>query len=70
MYLADVFTVNANLAGIPAISVPCGLVDGLPAGLQLTGRPFGEATLFRAAAAYERVQPFRNLVPPGGRASG
>jgi aspartyl-tRNA(Asn)/glutamyl-tRNA(Gln) amidotransferase subunit A len=54
MYLADVFTVSANLAGIPAISVPCGFVEGLPVGLQLTGRAFGEATILRAAAAYER----------------
>ncbi|MEX1128351.1 MAG: Asp-tRNA(Asn)/Glu-tRNA(Gln) amidotransferase subunit GatA [Vicinamibacterales bacterium] len=54
MYLADVFTVSANLAGIPAISVPCGWVEGLPVGLQLTGPAFGEATILRAAAAYER----------------
>jgi aspartyl-tRNA(Asn)/glutamyl-tRNA(Gln) amidotransferase subunit A len=54
MYLADVFTVSANLAGIPAISVPCGLVEGLPVGLQLTGPAFGEAAILRAAAAYER----------------
>jgi aspartyl-tRNA(Asn)/glutamyl-tRNA(Gln) amidotransferase subunit A len=54
MYLADVFTVSANLAGIPAISVPCGLVEGLPVGLQLTGPAFGEAAILKAAAAYER----------------
>ena len=55
MYLADVFTVSANLAGLPAISVPCGFTaGGLPIGLQLTGRPFDEATLLRIADAYER----------------
>ncbi|MBA2301778.1 MAG: Asp-tRNA(Asn)/Glu-tRNA(Gln) amidotransferase subunit GatA, partial [Acidobacteria bacterium] len=58
MYLADVFTVSANLAGIPAISVPCGFADGLPVGLQLTGRAWEERTLFRAAAAYERLTPW------------
>jgi aspartyl-tRNA(Asn)/glutamyl-tRNA(Gln) amidotransferase subunit A len=55
MYLADVFTVSANLAGLPAVSVPCGLTaDRLPIGLQLTGRRFDEATLLRIAEAYER----------------
>jgi aspartyl-tRNA(Asn)/glutamyl-tRNA(Gln) amidotransferase subunit A len=55
MYLADVFTVSANLTGLPAVSVPCGFTgDRLPAGLQLTGRPFDEATLLRIAEAYER----------------
>jgi aspartyl-tRNA(Asn)/glutamyl-tRNA(Gln) amidotransferase subunit A len=55
MYLADVFTVSANLAGLPAISVPCGFTsDSLPIGLQLTGRMFDESTLFRAAHAYEQ----------------
>ena len=55
MYLADVFTVSANLAGLPAISVPCGFSpDQLPIGLQLTGRAFDEATLLRVADAYER----------------
>ena len=55
MYLADVFTVSANLAGLPAISIPCGFTrDRLPIGLQLTGRRFDEATLLRAADAYER----------------
>ncbi|MGH9314092.1 MAG: Asp-tRNA(Asn)/Glu-tRNA(Gln) amidotransferase subunit GatA [Vicinamibacterales bacterium] len=54
MYLADVFTVSAPLAGLPAISVPCGFADRLPVGLQLVGRPFDEATIFRIAHAYER----------------
>ena len=55
MYLADVFTVSAPLAGLPAISVPCGFAPGrLPIGLQLTGRRFDEATVLRVADAYER----------------
>ncbi len=65
MYLADVFTVSANLAGIPAISVPCGFVDGLPTGLQFTGRAWDEATLFRAAANYERLTPWSARAPRG-----
>jgi aspartyl-tRNA(Asn)/glutamyl-tRNA(Gln) amidotransferase subunit A len=55
MYLADVFTVSANLSGLPAVSVPCGRSsDGLPIGLQLTGRPFDEATVLKAADGVER----------------
>src|SRR5581483_10203772 len=55
MYLADVFTVSANLAGLPAISLPCGFTSsGLPIGLQFTGRRFDESTILRAADAYER----------------
>ena len=55
MYLADVFTVSANLAGLPAVSIPCGFTSNhLPIGLQLTGRRFDEATLLRLADAYER----------------
>jgi aspartyl-tRNA(Asn)/glutamyl-tRNA(Gln) amidotransferase subunit A len=55
MYLIDVFTVSANLAGLPAISVPCGFsANRLPIGLQLTGKPFDEPTLLRIADAYER----------------
>jgi aspartyl-tRNA(Asn)/glutamyl-tRNA(Gln) amidotransferase subunit A len=55
MYLSDIFTVTANLAGIPAMSVPIGRVDGLPIGGQVMARHFDEATLFRAAYAIERA---------------
>jgi aspartyl-tRNA(Asn)/glutamyl-tRNA(Gln) amidotransferase subunit A len=65
MYLADVFTVSANLAGLPAISAPCGFTaDRLPVGLQLTGRRFDEATLFRVADAYERDTAWWKQPPP------
>ena len=54
MYLNDIFTIPANLAGVPAVSVPCGLDSaGLPIGLQLTAPVLGERTLLRAAAALE-----------------
>ncbi|WP_332449643.1 Asp-tRNA(Asn)/Glu-tRNA(Gln) amidotransferase subunit GatA [Methanoculleus sp.] len=54
MYLSDILTVPANLAGIPAISVPCGRVDGLPVGLQLMGRQFEDERVVDAAFAYEQ----------------
>ena len=57
MYRADVLTLPASLAGLPAISVPCGFVDGLPAGLQLIAPPLHEARLLRVADAYERLRP-------------
>ena len=54
MYLNDVFTVTVNMAGLPGIAVPAGVTgDGLPLGLQLIGRPFDEAMLFRTAQAIE-----------------
>lgn len=55
MYLSDIFTIPANLAGVPALSVPCGFTaGGLPIGLQLMGRPFEETTLLRAGYALEQ----------------
>ncbi len=55
MYLSDIFTIPANLAGVPALSVPCGFAGGkLPIGLQLMGRPFEETTLLRAGYALEQ----------------
>ena len=54
MYLSDIYTISVNLAGVPGISIPCGYADGMPVGLQLIGKPFGEGTLFRAAYAFEQ----------------
>jgi aspartyl-tRNA(Asn)/glutamyl-tRNA(Gln) amidotransferase subunit A len=55
MYLSDIYTISVNLAGLPAIAVPCGFSKaGLPIGVQLIGRPFEEETLLRAAHAYEQ----------------
>ncbi len=69
MYLADIFTVSANLAGLPAISMPCGFTehDGLPIGLQLTCRPFEERTLLQIADAYERDTEWWTRQPPIAR---
>jgi aspartyl-tRNA(Asn)/glutamyl-tRNA(Gln) amidotransferase subunit A len=59
MYLSDIFTTPANLVGLPAVAVPSGLDDeGLPLSLQIMGRPFGEATVFRASRAFERAVGF------------
>lgn len=56
MYLSDIFTISVNLAGLPAIALPCGFSkSGLPIGLQLIGRPFEEDTILRAAHAYEQA---------------
>lgn len=56
MYLTDILTVPVNIAGIPAISVPCGTAHGLPVGLQLMGRMYGEESLLNAALAFEEAQ--------------
>jgi aspartyl-tRNA(Asn)/glutamyl-tRNA(Gln) amidotransferase subunit A len=59
MYLSDLFTIPANLAGVPAISIPCGLDDGgLPVGFQIAARMLDEPTLLRAAAALEAELDF------------
>jgi aspartyl-tRNA(Asn)/glutamyl-tRNA(Gln) amidotransferase subunit A len=61
--MADVFTVPINLAGVPAISVPCGFAGHLPIGLQLIGKHFGEDTVLQAAYAYEAVTPYHLSKP-------
>ena len=62
MYLADIFTVTADLAGIPGISIPCGHTrEKLPVGLQILGKHFDETTILRLAHAYEISQPGRVL---------
>jgi aspartyl-tRNA(Asn)/glutamyl-tRNA(Gln) amidotransferase subunit A len=70
MYLADVFTVGANLAGVPAISIPCGFTGTqLPVGLQLTARKMDEARLLQVAAAYQHATVWHERRPPAGLAA-
>ncbi len=65
MYLSDIFTVTINLAGLPGISIPCGLTKArLPVGLQIVGRRFEEETVLRLAAALEADLKFRQVRPP------
>jgi len=68
MYLNDFFTVPMSLAGIPAISIPCGLSEGLPVGLQLAGAAFSENRILAAAHALERALAFDGSPPRGGDA--
>jgi aspartyl-tRNA(Asn)/glutamyl-tRNA(Gln) amidotransferase subunit A len=63
MYLNDIYTIGANLAGLPALSAPCGLVDGLPVGLQLIGPHFAEPRLLEAAHAYQRETDWHRRAP-------
>ena len=70
MYLSDIFTVPASLAGLPAISVPSGLSRGnLPLGIQIMGRRFDEETVFAVARAFERQVDFPDEIPPGVKLS-
>ena len=66
MYLSDIFTISANLAGICGLSVPCGFTASpkLPLGLQLLGRPFGEGTILNIAHAYEQSTDWHRQKPP------
>ncbi|HEY1076787.1 MAG TPA: Asp-tRNA(Asn)/Glu-tRNA(Gln) amidotransferase subunit GatA [Fontimonas sp.] len=63
MYLNDIYTIAANLAGIPAMSLPCGFVDGLPVGMQLMGNFFDEARLLNVAHQYQQATDFHTQMP-------
>ena len=63
MYLSDVCTLPINIAGVPAVSIPAGFVDGLPVGMQFIGKHFAEETLLRAAYAYEQATPWHKQKP-------
>jgi aspartyl-tRNA(Asn)/glutamyl-tRNA(Gln) amidotransferase subunit A len=63
MYLNDIYTIGANLAGLPALSVPCGFVDGLPVGLQIVGPHFAEARILNVAHRYQLETDWHSRVP-------
>jgi aspartyl-tRNA(Asn)/glutamyl-tRNA(Gln) amidotransferase subunit A len=65
MYLNDIYTIGANLAGLPAISVPCGFVQDLPVGLQIVGPHFSEARVLAAAHAFQRATDWHTRIPAG-----
>ncbi len=65
MYLNDIYTIGANLAGLPAISVPCGFVNDLPIGLHLVGTHFAESTLLRCAHQYQQQTDWHTACPEG-----
>jgi aspartyl-tRNA(Asn)/glutamyl-tRNA(Gln) amidotransferase subunit A len=67
MYLNDIYTTGANLAGLPALSIPCGFLNDLPIGLQIIGPHFAEAKLLNVAHAYQRETSWHARIPDGYR---
>ena len=63
MYLNDIYTIGANLAGLPAMSAPCGMVDGLPVGLHLVGPHWSEGRLLSVAHQYQQDTDWHTLAP-------
>jgi len=61
MYLADIFTIPANMAGLPGIAIPCGFSEGMPVSLQIMGSAFDEATVLRTAHAYEQATDWQTM---------
>ena len=65
MYLSDICTVSVNIAGLPAISIPCGVNSkGMPIGMQLIGNKFAEETILQAAYTFEQTIKFRDKYEP------
>ncbi|MCM8756553.1 MAG: amidase family protein, partial [Candidatus Omnitrophica bacterium] len=68
MYLSDIYTISVNLAGLCAVSFPCGFsLQGLPIGAQLIGRAFDEETLIKLGSAFEKETDYHQRIPPIGR---
>ena len=65
MYLEDIYTIATNLAGLPGMSVPCGMVDNKPVGLQIIGNYFDEALMLNVAHQYQQITHWHNLAPEG-----
>ncbi len=65
MYLNDIYTIGANLAGLPGLSMPCGFVDDLPMGLQLIGPHFAESRLLNAAHRFQLATDWHRRAPRG-----
>lgn len=65
MYLNDIYTVTINLAGLPALSIPAGMIDGLPIGMQLVGNYFSEARLLNIGHRYQQITDWHSRVPDG-----
>ncbi len=65
MYLSDIYTIAVNLAGLPGMSIPAGMADGLPVGLQLIGNYFEEGRLLNAAHRYQQVSDWHTRIPAG-----
>lgn len=63
MYLNDIYSIPVSLAGVPAISIPCGFADGLPVGLQIIGKPYAESTVLQAAYAFEQSTEYHKQRP-------
>ena len=63
MYLSDIYTIAVNLAGLPAMSVPCGFADELPVGLQIIGKPFEESRLLNVAHQFQQATDWHQRAP-------